>query len=73
MPNVEKTPRQTVRVEKELWDKAGAMVGPRARGQHIRDFLRWLTHETDDLPPRPPAPERDGRQSADSPQHNGGH
>ncbi|MFD4551690.1 hypothetical protein [Streptomyces sp. NPDC058466] len=70
MPNVEKTPRQTVRVEKELWDKAGVMVGPRGRGQHIRDFLRWLTHETDELPARPAAPERDAGQSADSPQSN---
>lgn len=68
MPNVEKTPRQTVRVEKELWDKAGVMVGPRQRGQHIRDFLRWLTHETDDLPPRPAAPKSDKQQSANSPQ-----
>ncbi|MDG9705522.1 hypothetical protein [Streptomyces sp. DH37] len=56
MPNVEKTPRQTVRVEKELWVKAGEMVGPRRRGAAIRDFLRWLTHETDELPPRPPVP-----------------
>lgn len=53
MPNVEKTPRQTVRVEKELWDKAGATVGTRQRGQYIRDFLRWLTGETDDMPKRP--------------------
>lgn len=68
MPNVEKTPRQTVRVEKELWDKAGVMVGPRARGQHIRDFLRWLTHETDELPTRPAAPLSDGQRSATSPQ-----
>jgi hypothetical protein len=68
MPNVEKTPRQTVRVEKELWEKAGAMVGTRQRGQYIRDFLRWLTHETDQLPARPAAPERDTQQSASSPQ-----
>ncbi|MER7174601.1 hypothetical protein [Streptomyces mesophilus] len=68
MPNVEKTPRQTVRVEKELWDKAGEMIGSRNRGQYIRDFLRWLTHDTDELPPRPPAPKSDGDQSADSPQ-----
>jgi len=70
MPNVEKTPRQTIRVEKELWDKAGAMVGTRQRGQHVRDFLRWLTHETDELPARPPAPGSDGGQSATGPQSN---
>lgn len=62
MPNVEKTPRQTVRVEKELWDKAGVAVGPRNRGSVIRDFLRWLTHETDELPTRPEkAREGDGK------------
>jgi hypothetical protein len=56
MPNVEKTPRQTIRVEKELWGKAGQAVGDRNRGSAIRDFLRWLTHETDDLPERPEKP-----------------
>ncbi|MEU9581055.1 hypothetical protein [Streptomyces chilikensis] len=69
MPNVEKTPRQTVRIEKELWDKAGDMVGPRRRGQYVRDFLRWLTHETDELPRRPDA-QSDGPQSAIGPQDN---
>lgn len=54
MPNVEKTPRQTVRVDKELWANAGRAVGERRRGEVIRDFLRWLTHETDELPTRPP-------------------
>lgn len=53
MPNVEKTPRQTIRVERELWDKAGRAVGDRNRGRYVRDFLRWLTHETDELPARP--------------------
>lgn len=53
MPNVEKTPRQTIRVDRELWDAAGDAVGPRNRGAVIRDFLRWLTHETDQLPERP--------------------
>jgi hypothetical protein len=56
MPNVEKTPRQTIRVEKELWEKAGRAVGPRNRGAVIRDFLRWLTHETDEIPRRPERP-----------------
>jgi hypothetical protein len=56
MPNVEKTPRQTIRVEKELWAAAGAAVGERGRGAAIRDFLRWLTHETDQLPARPDKP-----------------
>ncbi|MEU0716814.1 hypothetical protein ABZ498_06485 [Streptomyces lavendulocolor] len=53
MPNVEKTPRQTIRVDRELWEKAGRAVGERSRGAAIRDFLRWLTHETDELPKRP--------------------
>ncbi|MHC3391319.1 hypothetical protein ACLQ2E_17965 [Streptomyces lavendulocolor] len=53
MPNVEKTPRQTIRVDRELWEKAGRAVGERGRGAAVRDFLRWLTHETDELPKRP--------------------
>jgi len=57
MPNVEKTPRQTIRVDRDLWEKAGRAVGARGRGAAIRDFLRWLTHETDELPVRP-APEK---------------
>ena len=57
MPNVEKTPRQTVRIDAELWEKAGKAVGPRNRAAVIRDFLRWLTHETDELPQRPEHPQ----------------
>lgn len=71
MPNVEKTPRQSIRVDKELWEKAGRAVGTRRRGEVIRDFLRWLTRETDELPERPPAVATDGAgggQSAASPQ-----
>lgn len=68
MPNVEKTPRQTIRVERALWDKAGEAVGVRNRGAVIRDFLRWLTHETDQLPQRPAA-DSDADQSATGPQH----
>ncbi|MER5356098.1 hypothetical protein ABT093_37980 [Kitasatospora sp. NPDC002551] len=60
MPNVEKTPRQTIRVEKELWAAAGQAVGPRNRGAVIRDFLRWLTYETDEAPVRPPRPTKPG-------------
>lgn len=54
MPNVEKTPRKTIRVDHDLWDAAGRAVGEKGRGEVIRDFLRWLTHETDELPQRPP-------------------
>ncbi|WP_328893849.1 hypothetical protein [Streptomyces sp. NBC_00236] len=71
MPNVEKTPRQTIRVERELWDKAGQAVGARNRGAVIRDFLRWLTHETDQLPQRPADAERDNAPAAPT-GHNGG-
>ncbi|MDT0270232.1 hypothetical protein RM844_28575 [Streptomyces sp. DSM 44915] len=64
MPNAEKTPRQTVRIEAELWSRAGEMLGPGQRSAAIRDFLRWLTHETDQLPERP---ERPGGESAGPP------
>jgi Arc/MetJ family transcription regulator len=57
MPNVEGTPRKTVRVDDDLWTRAGQAVGEKRRGEVIRDFLRWLTHETDELPARPPKPQ----------------
>ncbi|MFD5221408.1 hypothetical protein ACFWMH_27585 [Streptomyces tendae] len=41
----------------ELYEKAKAAVGEvgSTMNDHINGFLRWLTHETDDLPARPPA------------------
>ncbi|MDT0608830.1 hypothetical protein [Streptomyces lancefieldiae] len=41
----------------ELYEKAKAAVGEvgSTMNDHINGFLRWLAHETDELPARPPA------------------
>lgn len=41
----------------ELYDAAKDAVREvgSTMNDHINGFLRWLTHETDDLPARPPA------------------
>lgn len=54
MPNVEKTPRQTIRIEGDLWDLFGRLVGPRNRSEVIREFVRWYVRERGaKLPERP--------------------
>lgn len=35
------TPHRPIRVEDELWDSFGALVGARNRSSVIRDFIRW--------------------------------
>ncbi|MFE7233948.1 hypothetical protein ACFVAF_25425 [Streptomyces sp. NPDC057596] len=41
----------------ELYERAKDAVAEvdSTINQHINAFLRWLTHETDELPARPPA------------------
>jgi hypothetical protein len=41
----------------ELYERAQTAVAAVGSDMnaHINAFLRWLTHETDELPPRPPA------------------
>ncbi|GAA1283544.1 hypothetical protein [Streptomyces javensis] len=59
MPSVHKNPAKTFRPEPELYERAKAAVaevGSDMNG-HLVAFLRWLTHETDELPSRPPRPE----------------
>ncbi|WP_236243153.1 hypothetical protein [Streptomyces sp. CC228A] len=58
MPSVHKNPAKTFRPEPELYERAKAAVaevGSDMNG-HLVAFLRWLTHETDELPPRPAKP-----------------
>jgi predicted GIY-YIG superfamily endonuclease len=50
-----KTPNRPIRVESELWDAFGAVVGHRQRSGLIRDFIRWYLGRTDELPERPKA------------------
>jgi len=48
------TPHRPIRVEQTLWDKFGALVGPRERAEVIRQFIRWYVREPGaKLPKRP--------------------
>ncbi|WP_327679531.1 hypothetical protein [Kitasatospora sp. NBC_00458] len=60
MPSVHKFPAKTFRPEPELYDKAKAAVAEVGSDMnaHLVSFLRWLTHETDQLPARPDGPTR---------------
>ena len=56
MPNVEGTPRQTIRIDGGLWDRFGEAAGERNRSQVLRDFMAWYTRVPKaKLPQRPPA------------------
>lgn len=48
------TPIQRFRLETELWDAFGRLVGTRQRSGLIRDFIRWYLREPGaKLPDRP--------------------
>ncbi|WP_204016020.1 hypothetical protein [Sphaerimonospora thailandensis] len=50
------TPLRPIRVETELWEAFGELVGKRNRSAVIRDFIRWYVRERGaKLPERPPA------------------
>jgi hypothetical protein len=55
MPNAHKNPAKTFRPDPELYQAAKAAVAAvdSDMTRHINAFLRWLTGETDELPPRP--------------------
>ncbi|MFB7474003.1 hypothetical protein [Kitasatospora sp. NPDC056184] len=55
MPSVHKNPAKAFRPEPELYEKAKAAVAEVGSDMnaHLVGFLRWLTHETDQLPSRP--------------------
>jgi hypothetical protein len=59
MPSVHKHPAKTFRPEPALYARAQAAVAEVDSDMqaHIVAFLRWLTHETDELPPRPESPQ----------------
>lgn len=48
---------RTYRPDPELYERAKAAVAEvdSDMNSHINAFLRWLVHETDELPPRPAA------------------
>lgn len=60
---------RTYRPEPELYEQAKAAVAEvdSNMNDHINAFLRWLVHETDELPQRPPKREAGG----DTPSGNG--
>lgn len=55
MPSVHKHPAKTFRPPPDLYDKAKSSVAEVGSDMnaHLVAFLRWLTGETDELPPRP--------------------
>lgn len=61
MPSVHKHPAKAFRPDPELYGRAKAAVAAVGSdmNSHLVAFLRWLTHETDELPQRPPAPKRE--------------
>lgn len=49
-------PHRPIRIEPELWDPFGALVGDRARAEVIRQFVAWYIRKPGaKLPERPPA------------------
>lgn len=50
---------RTYRPDPELYERAKSAVDEvgSTMNDHINAFLRWLTHETDELPERPAKPE----------------
>jgi hypothetical protein len=57
MPGVHKHQTRTYRPDPDLFKEAkrGVEALDSSLNAHICAFLRWLTHETDELPERPPA------------------
>jgi hypothetical protein len=51
---------RTYRPDPEVYERAKTAVDTvgSTMNDHINGFLRWLTHETDELPERPPAPDK---------------
>ncbi|HEY5834652.1 hypothetical protein [Streptomyces sp.] len=59
MPSVHKHPAKAFRPDPELYERAKAAVAEVGSDMnaHLSGFLRWLTGETDELPPRPEQPQ----------------
>jgi hypothetical protein len=55
---------RTYRPDPEVYERAKAAVDGvgSTMNDHINGFLRWLTHETDELPERPPAAKPDSAE-----------
>ena len=59
MPSVHKNPAKAFRPDPELYERAKVAVADVGSDMnaHLVAFLRWLTHETDELPARPEKPQ----------------
>lgn len=78
MPSAHKNPAKAFRPPPDLYDRAKQVVADVGSdmNSHLIGFLRWLTHETDELPSRSQAPEnpaipsevRPARAPADCPE-----
>jgi hypothetical protein len=56
-PNPENfTPQRQVRIETDVWDRFGELVGKRHRSDVIRAFVQWYVGEPDVKMPRRPKP-----------------
>lgn len=53
MPNVEHTPRQTIRVDADLWRRFGELAQP-DRSTVLREYVRWYVGEKGATIPRRP-------------------
>jgi hypothetical protein len=63
MPGVHKNPVKNFRPDPATYEAAkvaAAEVGSDMNA-HLNAFLRWLTHQTDELPRRPDKPSRRGK------------
>lgn len=46
------TPRQTLRMDQDLWEKLGDYAAPDSRAEVMRQFARWYTWEPGAKMPR---------------------
>lgn len=58
MPGVHKNPVKNFRPDPDLYERAKGAVADVGSDMnaHLSGFLRWLTHDTDELPARPDKP-----------------
>lgn len=61
MPSQHRYPVMTIRADPELHERAKAAVAQLDSNlnAHVIAFMRWLVHETDELPVRPESPAAD--------------
>lgn len=53
-PRARHTPHRPIRVEDDLWDLFGELVGDRNRSETVRRFIAWYVGKPGAKIPRPP-------------------